>query len=270
MQLDSSKKFFVEDKNFLVLVENFFLLDTKRADTTKKTYAVYLYEFAKFMDYVLPISIEQIEYYIAQKAKLSKRSFNMAVCAIRAFYNWLELRGYANLAKPLRMTRVINYDQRVLSRSEYDLICGLIIGDRLDVFKFLCNSGLRADEFLRLSELSFTNGFMRFVGKGGKIRSVPLNNTIAEIVGRRPHLEFFKSRNYFWLYRLCKAIARDCNVPVFTPHACRHYFATELHHRKVPIQTISKLLGHSTTRVTEMIYVHWNEEDLIGSTNVLD
>lgn len=59
-------------------------------------------------------------------------------------------------------------------------------------------------------------------------------------------------------------------IPPFHPHSCRHYFANELYHNNVPMHTVSRLLGHSCTMVTENVYVHWSEESLAGSTDVLE
>jgi len=33
--------------------------------------------------------------------------------------------------------------------------------------------------------------------------------------------------------------------------------------------TISRLLGHSSTSVTENVYIHWSEEALTGTTDAL-
>ncbi len=43
----------------------------------------------------------------------------------------------------------------------------------------------------------------------------------------------------------------------WTFHSLRHVFATwALHDARIPIEDLSRLLGHSSTRVTQDIYVH--------------
>jgi integrase len=72
------------------------------------------------------------------------------------------------------------------------------------------------------------------------------------------------------LYRICKRLARRAGIPRFGPHALRHYFATELYRKGVPVSLISKILGHSTTQITELIYVHFQSADLLGVTDCLE
>jgi integrase len=45
-----------------------------------------------------------------------------------------------------------------------------------------------------------------------------------------------------------------------TPHGLRHTFATEALEAGVDVVFVSKLLGHSSTSVTQAIYQHAREE----------
>lgn len=65
--------------------------------------------------------------------------------------------------------------------------------------------------------------------------------------------------NYGYLGTLTKKIAAAAGLPEdkqFGPHALRHTFASLLFENKVPIETISKLMGHKDVRTTQNIYVH--------------
>ena len=53
-------------------------------------------------------------------------------------------------------------------------------------------------------------------------------------------------------------------------HALRHTFASMLFAKGVDVKIVSKLLGHSTVKITYYIYVHLFEKDIIHVTNVLD
>lgn len=46
------------------------------------------------------------------------------------------------------------------------------------------------------------------------------------------------------------------DIPYRNPHQARHTFATGLIARGVPLNGVSKLMGHSTTATTERFYVH--------------
>ncbi|MEQ3693026.1 MAG: tyrosine-type recombinase/integrase [Thalassolituus sp.] len=50
-----------------------------------------------------------------------------------------------------------------------------------------------------------------------------------------------------------------CNI---TPHMLRHTHATELLRQKVPIEIVSKRLGHSSIETTKNIYEHLTAEDM--------
>jgi integrase/recombinase XerD len=50
-----------------------------------------------------------------------------------------------------------------------------------------------------------------------------------------------------------KVIISKCGEPNVYPHRLRHFFATQLIAKGVPVQVIQKLLGHSSP-VTTMAY----------------
>lgn len=51
--------------------------------------------------------------------------------------------------------------------------------------------------------------------------------------------------------RLCKL----CDIPVYNTHKIRKTFATYLHDSRVPIKTVSMLLGHADVRTTANFYI---------------
>lgn len=55
--------------------------------------------------------------------------------------------------------------------------------------------------------------------------------------------------------------ARDSNGWLWTFHSLRHVFATwALHDARIPMEDVSRLLGHSSTRVTQDIYIHVRDD----------
>jgi integrase/recombinase XerD len=60
---------------------------------------------------------------------------------------------------------------------------------------------------------------------------------------------------------LSKRLRKRSGVAHFSPHALRHSYATRLLRAKVPIEVVSKLLGHSSIQVTLDSYAHLNVED---------
>jgi integrase len=54
---------------------------------------------------------------------------------------------------------------------------------------------------------------------------------------------------------------RNSNGWRWTFHSLRHVFATwALHDARIPMEDVSRLLGHSSTRVTQDIYIHVRDD----------
>ena len=51
-------------------------------------------------------------------------------------------------------------------------------------------------------------------------------------------------------------ILKNCKLPHKKFHSLRHTFATKLFENKVPLKTVSELLGHSSIEITTNTYTH--------------
>ena len=91
------------------------------------------------------------------------------------------------------------------------------------------------------------------------------NNTPYVIVNKRGHRVLSSN-----LERSVRAILNNAGLDRYGIHALRHTFASNLFRKGVDIKIISKLLGHSTVKITYDIYVHLFEEDMGNVTAVLD
>jgi integrase len=93
-----------------------------------------------------------------------------------------------------------------------------------------------------------------------------LNATCRTIL-QRPHIYRPISRDH--LYLGIAKLARRAQIPPCGPHALRHWCATQLLLRGVPIALVAKILGHSV-QVCERTYAHILPQDLRHLTEVLD
>jgi integrase len=60
-------------------------------------------------------------------------------------------------------------------------------------------------------------------------------------------------------------LRRDDGRWLWTFHSLRHVFATwALHEARIPIEDLSRLMGHSSTRVTQDIYIHVRDDMFDG------
>jgi site-specific recombinase XerD len=71
---------------------------------------------------------------------------------------------------------------------------------------------------------------------------------------------FGSPMTYAGVDRLVRTLRTRSGVH-FTPHWLRHSYATDLLRRKVPIEVVAKLLGHSSITTTADIYNHLGVED---------
>jgi len=130
----------------------------------------------------------------------------------------------------------------------------------------LAHTGLRCSELcsLRPENLSPNLSSITIQGKGGKIRTIPCNQTVKECLSRNIHLP----KNRKSIYNICKNSGKKLNINL-SPHMCRRYFATSLLAAGVSLLIIQKLLGHSSCQVTER-YLCLDSSYLYGATDCLD
>ena len=255
-----------------VIIDNYLFSLYKRSENTQKTYTSVMKQFAVEMPQNIDqITVEHLERYIFDLQKKYKdSSVNLFINVIKSFYGYSSRNGHKDIGKYIKTLPALPPEQRILSKREYELVCRKISqSSRLDCFKFLCNTGLRVSELVSLGSENVANGFLRVIGKGRRTRSIPLNNTAKEIHSRNPNFEMIERKNRIWIWRGFKKIASQAGIEPFYPHSCRHYFANELYHNGVDMFIVSRLLGHADTKVTENVYVHWAEESLLKTTDVL-
>jgi integrase/recombinase XerC len=160
-------------------------------------------------------------------------------------------------------------------------------------------SGLRLSELVAidLEDLNLSERMVRVMGKGGKERILPFNQSTmaalkawmkdrATIVGARPSPRTARSARtarprdrktsdpLFINYRgtrltgrsvdrLLRRYVAQCSTRMgISPHALRHSFATHLLQRGADLRAIQELLGHSRLSTTQR-YTHVNAAQLI-------
>jgi len=247
-------------------------------ESTQKNYRYAIRKFVKSLPASLTIdqlTRSHIETYLDEMVgRLSNNSFNFYLITIKSFCRFLsDHYDLPNIAQKVKKLPGRS-QQRFLSDEEYRKVLAVCLDGERDTVQFLANTGLRADELLRLDASNITpdRKFLSIIGKGLKRREIPLNDTCKQIIERHPNLKLSKS--YMYLYRLCQSLAGRADIKPFGPHALRHYFATSLMRRckkGVSIYRISKVLGHSSIKVTEKLYLHFVARiDLEGLTDCLD
>ena len=143
---------------------------------------------------------------------------------------------------------------------------------------FLCDTGLRVSEALRLKWEDCINGNITvWKSKTDKPRTIPQTQQVMDILEtlpkdvRGPFYEISYAETRHAWDKMRKAVGK-ADVDGWTIHGCRHTFCSNLVQQNVPIQVVASLAGHSDIRMT-MRYAHLNTsvlEEAIQKLNERD
>lgn len=260
-------------ESVLTVCQNFYRHIKRHTNRTQQHYRMVMARFFEAIPNNV-MRIQQLEaahiheyLYQLRDAGNKNRTLNAHLTAIKSFCRFYS--GRYKIANPASLVKPLVEDPpnaRFLSPVEYKKIMDLATPLAKDRLLFLAHTGLRATEFyeLRPNAVSPDMTTLTITGKGRKKRSIPLNNTAREILPR------IKPATPNALLLQCYRIAAKAEIPQFGPHAMRHWFATRLLLKGVPIVYVSKLLGHASIRTTEQAYAHILSGDLANATDVLD
>jgi len=164
------------------------------------------------------------------------------------------------------------------SKSELDkFLLSIDNDDFKDLVLLAVNTGLRQMELLTLTkeQIDLNSGIITLnnrthITKSRKIRVIPLNATAREILNKRIALNPifpFTADKTIKLMKKYREKAEIRNELSF--HSLRHTFASWLVQKGVPILNVSKLLGHSDVKTTQ-IYAHVSNSELMSSVEMLN
>ena len=256
-------------------------LQAKRySESTIKTYTEALRVFLKFhenksAEEITNLDVIQFNNEYILKNKLSESYQNQTINALKLFLQIIHNQKIIIelIERPRREKRLPN----VLSKEEVKLILKSLVNIKHQTMLSLIYScGLRSGELLSLKPNqidSKRNLLLIHQSKGKKDRIVPLSNKTIEMLRRyylmyRPTTYLFEGQNQGEKYderSLQKVIKKavllaKINKPV-TLHWLRHSYATHLLEAGTDLRYIQEILGHSSSRTTE-IYTHVSTKNL--------
>jgi integrase len=131
-----------------------------------------------------------------------------------------------------------------------------------------CQGGLRRSEIAALTPDDFNflgvtvnkavvydlnyNAVIKTTKTVSSDRFVPLPHTVIKEANRYQYFGLTPSE----ISKSYDKLILQCNVPHFSFHKLRHYFASELHAHKIPERYIAKVGGWSSLSVLQNIYEH--------------
>lgn len=218
-----------------------------------------------------------------QQANKSERSIARCLASLRQFFLWLvdSQQREDNPCQGIVTPKVGKSLPKTLSEQEVEALLlapdiGTVLGLRdKAMLEVLYACGLRVSELtgLSLEQLNLNAGWLSVVGKGNKMRLIPLGEyallALQEylkvrgslLIGQKDCQAVFlteqggyMTRHNFW--HLIKKYAMRSGIRTdISPHTLRHAFATHLVNHGADLRSVQLLLGHSDLSTTQ-IYTH--------------
>ncbi|OGO78686.1 MAG: integrase [Clostridiales bacterium GWB2_37_7] len=254
---------------------------------TQKLYIGHLRRFISFIDKDLDKvdsgEIKRYFLFMMENNNHSKSFVDQAVSAIKILYN--EVLQKSDIIMNIPRPKKDNSLPSVLSQREVIQILQATNNEKHKTILFLIYSaGLRVGELVRLKpeDIDSTRMLIKVnKGKGSKDRYTLLSHIALEQL--RKYYKLYKPE--VWLFlgskvgdhiteRTVQRIFENCcrkakiNKEV-SVHTLRHSFATHLLESGVDLRYIQELLGHASTKTTE-IYTHVTQKNISEILSPLD
>ncbi|MHA6726445.1 site-specific tyrosine recombinase XerD [Chryseobacterium sp. A301] len=277
--------------------EHFLRFERQFSDNSVDAYLRDLMKLSDFATTELQVTPDSITYahlqeflYHLSKEKLSERTQARWVSSTKAFFKYLleeEIRS-DNPATLLEGPKLGLYLPDTLSFEDVEKIMQAVeqqtpLGQRnYCIIEVLYGCGLRVSELidLKISAINFKEGYLKVVGKGNKVRFVPLAAYTAKLIKNyihevrssykihkkfEDHL-FLNSRGSSMsrviVFIIIKELAEKAGIhKKISPHTFRHSFATHLLQNGADLRFIQEMLGHSSITTTG-IYTHLKTDEL--------
>lgn len=238
---------------------------------------------------------QAIKGYIAylMQQKLSEVYINRNIICYKCYFNYCVKEGYIN-RNPMDKIKRLKESVRVIETFTDDEVARL-----LKVFKgskfldvrnqflmvLLFDTGMRNSELCNLKVDDVRNTYINIVGKGNKVRHVPITPVINKYLIRymRARGEYIKDKiRYETEYLLLSQKGRKLTTEALehimrkagevakirshirvSPHTCRHYYAQSLLKNGCDLYTVSRLLGHSKVETTKRYLQSIHDDELM-------
>jgi len=254
-----------------------------------------LEEFVELAKIDLPpvrIAEEHLTAFLKYLSELGMAAHSQArmLSGIKAFYKYLLLENeitddptelLESPRLPRKLPDVLSYEEIESMLAAIDHATPEGTRNRA-IIEVLYSSGLRVSELtgLQLTHCYFDIGFLRILGKGDKVRLVPIGKEAIKYTQLyldhvRPELTPAKdSEDIVFLNRrgaqlsrvmvfiMIKDIAEKAGIQkTVSPHTFRHSFATHLIEGGASLRAVQEMLGHESITTTE-IYTHLDRDYL--------
>lgn len=281
--------------NISKIIENLLTELSGVARVSQNTLSAYkrdLNDFVQFCDELKINSIEKINtrhiksyLMILNEKRYSKSSVARKLSALRKLFDFAIKNDIINsnpvkkisnpkVQRKLPETISSNYYEEILKTIEKKIENPEQQKRDKAIFELLYGCALRVSELcnLNLEDIDVKKRNIRILGKGAKVRIVPLGTKSVPII-----LDYLNSRkdnnnalfvddegkriNRFFVYRLVKNFLKETEMKKKSPHVLRHSAATHMLDRDADLLAVKEILGHENLSTTQ-IYTHVSIERL--------
>ena len=278
-----------EDKTFREMMEKF-LDEHASRKASYKSYQSYVRSLNPFFG---NYTLAGITPKVINEYKLKRRndgvkpgSINRELATLKKAFN-LALKEWEwvreNPASKVSLEEENNKRDRWLTDEEEERLLGACSPRLRELVVFALNTGMRLSEILTLVWKGvdlFRKTITVFRSKNKQLRTIPMNQTVFEMLKKRAKVKSIKTDLVF--YNKIHAeidkrfvslsfhyTARKAKVEDFRFHDLRHTFATRLVQSGKDLYKIQRLLGHKTPSMTQR-YAHHYPESLRDAVEILD
>ncbi len=212
---------------------------------------------------------------INREMAIMKAAFNLAIKE----WEWCRV----NPVSKVSMEKERNLRGRWLSDEEEARLLAASPPWLAEIITFALHTGMRLGEILSLTWEGvnlFRRTVMVFRSKNGERRTIPINQTVLELLVEKSKVRPLKTSYVFYsqaytridhhnLGRAFRPAVKAAGIEDFRFHDLRHTFATRLVQAGVDIYKVQRLLGHKSLAMTQR-YAHHYPESLRDGVEVLD
>jgi site-specific recombinase XerD len=248
-----------------------------------------LFCFEKDIQVISKVTIKTIRYFIIKlnKQELTKSSISRKLSALRRLFLFavqndiIEINPLTKIPNPKvirKLPEIVNLDSYmkiyrfVKEENEVNEASKII-----SIFELLYGCALRVSELcsLNIGDIDFYSKSVRVLGKGAKIRIVPLGSKSSDVI--KDYLETLSSKssnqplftndlnermNRHHIYKIVnKYLTKVTDIEKKSPHILRHSAATHMLDNNADIMAVKEILGHENLSTTQ-IYTHVSIERL--------
>lgn len=262
--------------------------------TTCDSYLYDIYKYLSFLENKNIIDFRKIKYdnindYLKylDNEEYSKYSITRKISSIKKFHHYISKKNdIEDVSLKIDNIRFYKNLPNVLAIEEVDKLLDIPLENEFDyrnkaMIELMYGTGLRVSELvgLNLSDVDLEKGCLRCLGKGSKMRVVPIGDIALKylkkyILEYRDNMKKGYLCDKIFLNNHGKAISRHGFIYILkniaeekgiekeiTPHMLRHSFATHLLNNGADLRSIQVMLGHSNLSTTQ-IYTNVNNQFL--------